>query len=76
MHVNFLIYLRDTAQQWYSDELSKQDKIVLKIDINQWYTALAECFYENLMIAIKKLNEIQYNWQNVCNSVSSDSYIA
>ena len=28
------------------------------------------------MIVIRKLNEIQYNQQNVCNSVSLDSYVA
>ena len=27
------------------------------------------------MIAIRKLNEIQYNQQNVCNNISFDNYI-
>ena len=76
MCVNLLTCLRDTAQQWYSDKLSEQNKIMLRVDINQWYTALAECFHENLMIAIRKLNKVWYTWQDVCNDVSSDSYVA
>ena len=46
------------------------------IDINQWYTALAECFCENLMIAIRKLNEIWYSQQNVCNDILLNNYVA
>ena len=49
---------------------------MLRVDINQWYTVFAECFCKNFIIAIRKLNEIWYNWQNVCNSVSSNSYVA
>ena len=75
MHANLLTCLKDIAQQWYSDELSEQDKITLRVDINQWYTALAEHFCENLMIAIRKFNKIWYSWQNVHNSVSSNNYI-
>ena len=76
MCTNLLTCLKDAAQQWYSDELSEQDKIVLRVDINQWYTALVKYFHENLMIVIRKLNEIWYSQQNVCNSVSLNSYVA
>ena len=73
---NLLTCLRNAAQWWYSNEFSEWNKIMLRVDINQWYTALIKCFHENFMIAIRKLNEIQYNWQNVHNSVSLSSYIA
>ena len=35
VHVNFLTYLKNAVQWWYSDKLNKQDKITLRIDINQ-----------------------------------------
>ena len=73
---NFLTCLRDAVQWWYLNEFSEWDKITLKVNINQWYTAFVKYFHENFMIAIKKLNEIWYNWQNVHNSVLLDSYIA
>ena len=76
VHINLLTCLRDTAQWWYLNEFSEQNKITLRVDINQWYTTLAEHFYENLMIAIRKLNEIWYNQQNVHNDVSFSSYVA
>ena len=76
MCANFFTCLKNAAQWWYSDEFSEQDKIMLRIDINQWYTALVKCFCENFMIAIRKLNEIQYSQQNVHNDVLSDNYVA
>ena len=74
--VNLLTCLRNTVQQWYSNKFSEQNKITLRVDINQWYTALAECFHENFMIVIRKLNKVWYTWQDVHNDVLSDSYVA
>ena len=68
--------MRGAALRWYSDELNDRDKIALRVDLSQWYTALAKRFRENPMVATRKLNEVRYTRQDVRNGVTPGSYIA
>ena len=73
---NLSICLREAVQCWYSDELNDCDKIALHVDFQQWYSALAEWFWKNLMMTIRKLNEVCYICQNILNEITFNSYIA
>jgi hypothetical protein len=70
VRTNLPTCLRGAAQRWYSDELNDRDKIALRVDLSQWYTALAKRFWENPMVATRKLNEVRYIRQDIRNGVT------
>ena len=69
VHTNFLTCLKDAAQQWYSNEFNEQNKITLRIDINQWYTAFVKYFHENFMIHVSENN---HQFSSFTHSVRTD----
>ena len=75
IRTNLLLCLKENAVMWYINLLNDIEKADLRSDLNLWYERLKKWFQENSAVALKKLNNFWYIWQDVWNQVSAEKYI-